>query len=633
MSDKINVLLIEDTKSHANFISSCLQNEKYYIETVDTGKHALEKLLSNPPFFQVVLVDYQLPDYTGVEIIENVLKANQHYAFIFITVDNSLETVLKAMRAGARDFIVKNADLKKYLAPTVDKIYAELAIKLKHHQLQQHLQILSSGVEQSGSIIYITDVKGRIEYVNNRFTEITGYTTDDVIGKNVNILKSGNTPKSFYAELWQTILSGNNWKGELSNQKKNGEIYYVESNISLIKDNAGNILKFMAVQDDITAKRILMNELHRKTEELNFEKLLLEKIIDTIPNPIFVKDAHLKYTLCNTSFAKNIMGSDRAQIIGKTVFEIAPAELADFYFLADAEFQNEKINYQEYESQIRYADGSIHDALFYKASLLDEQNKFGGIVGIILDISERNINTKLIQDNARELKQMNFEKDRFLSIMAHDLKNSFNILIGFSTLLQKNWQKYEQSRIESQLQIINSTASNTYDLLEDLLLWAKALSGNLPFSPQPVAIDSLCKSIIQILIPAAQAKNIAIHCMLTERINAIGDQNMIKTILRNLIQNAIKFTPQNGTVTISAAQVDKNIKISVHDTGIGIADDVKQKLWDIMQPFSTAGTEGEGGTGLGLILCRELVNKHGGRIWVDSEVGSGSEFSFTLPSV
>jgi len=231
----------------------------------------------------------------------------------------------------------------------------------------------------------------------------------------------------------------------------------------------------------------------------------------------------------------------------------------------------------------------------------------------------------------QRLLELNADKDRFITILAHDLRSPFNSILGFLNLLVENIRTYDIDEIEEQINIVNYSAKGTYNLLEELILWIQSQSGKLPFDPQKQSLTDICVDIDRFLKLNATSKNITIHHSATNAIIVFADSNMLKTILRNLVSNAIKFTNPGGQITISAEKMQSNITITVSDNGIGIAPEMVNKLFDITQMHSTSGTAKEKGTGLGLLLCKEFVEKHGGNIWVESELGKGSNFKFTLP--
>ncbi|MCA1755913.1 MAG: HAMP domain-containing histidine kinase, partial [Bacteroidales bacterium] len=227
--------------------------------------------------------------------------------------------------------------------------------------------------------------------------------------------------------------------------------------------------------------------------------------------------------------------------------------------------------------------------------------------------------------------QLNADKDLFLSILAHDLRSPFNVLLGISDLLIENIRTYSIDETEELLNHFRNASVDTFALLEDLLKWTSTQSGKIPFKPQKLRFLDIFKSILGTININADAKNITITNSNIDNIYIFADIDMLKTVLRNLILNAIKFTNKGGKISINAEENSENVTISVSDNGVGITPDRLKKLFDITHQQTTKGTEEESGTGLGLILCKEFVEKHGGKIWVKSIVGKGSDFKFTLP--
>lgn len=230
-----------------------------------------------------------------------------------------------------------------------------------------------------------------------------------------------------------------------------------------------------------------------------------------------------------------------------------------------------------------------------------------------------------------DLQKANQDKDKFLKILAHDLKNPMFAISGFSDLLIKNFRKYDASTLEKQLGIINTTTKKTYDLLEELLLWTRSQSGKIPFEPRTVQLKKVCDDVLSLLNESAATKQIEIIPEIDAGLELHADVDMLRTILRNLISNAIKFTHENGQIILRAEQQDTDMIITVSDNGIGMSQEVVSRLWQIAELYTSPGTKGEKGTGLGLMLCKEFVEKHHGRIWVESEVGKGSDFKIALP--
>ena len=247
------------------------------------------------------------------------------------------------------------------------------------------------------------------------------------------------------------------------------------------------------------------------------------------------------------------------------------------------------------------------------------------------NITDRKYADKALKENGEKLLQLNADKDRFISILGHDLKNPFNNILGFSEILNDEINSLNKDEIKDIAKNINKSVKITNSLLEDILMWARTQQGSISFNPQNLSFSATYENIIEIMNPSADEKNITINYSSADHINVFADADMLKTVLRNLVSNAIKFTNNGGVINISAIQTVSDIIISVSDNGIGIPPENLAKLFDISEVLSTKGTAGETGTGLGLLLCKEFVEKHGGKIWVESEDGKGSDFKFTLP--
>ncbi len=239
-----------------------------------------------------------------------------------------------------------------------------------------------------------------------------------------------------------------------------------------------------------------------------------------------------------------------------------------------------------------------------------------------------------IEEKNTILEDNNATKDKFMAIISHDLLSPFNILIGFSDLLVDSFQ--DDTNIKEQqkyAEYIDQNINKTYKLLENLLLWARSQKDALGFGPEDENLYLLSEEVLDVLKPSAEKKSISIINKVNKKTTVRADRNMLSTILRNLISNAIKFTPRDGKVTINAQSTpDNTIKISVKDTGRGMSAEMKDKLFDISKSISTKGTENEEGSGFGLILCKDFIDKHNGTITIESEPGKGSTFVVTLPA-
>lgn len=260
----------------------------------------------------------------------------------------------------------------------------------------------------------------------------------------------------------------------------------------------------------------------------------------------------------------------------------------------------------------------------YGRPFYDIDNTFLGYIGSCYDITES-------KNNELKLIELNATKDKFFSIITHDLKNPFNSIIGFSECLvnEVNAENYE--KIGDFARIILHSSNQAMDLLSNLLTWSNSQSGRMTFHPETFKLSDLLSEVLDVLNGMARQKEISIENRVGEGELIYADKEMIGTVLRNIISNAIKFTADNGHIFIEATENQKEVIVSVTDTGVGISADTIGKLFRIHENCSTQGTRNESGTGLGLILCKEFIEKNKGRIWVKSKPEVGSTFYFSVP--
>jgi signal transduction histidine kinase len=247
------------------------------------------------------------------------------------------------------------------------------------------------------------------------------------------------------------------------------------------------------------------------------------------------------------------------------------------------------------------------------------------------ELTDRILAEEALKKSESQLKELNATKDKFFNIVAHDLKNPFTSLIGSSELLFRNIDQMDNEKIKTLALILNDASKSGYAILQNLLDWSRSQTGLLKFNPENINLRNLIDEHILNLEQISYNKEIKIHSEVKDDLFIYSDKNMIKTIMRNLLSNAIKYSYRSGKVIVSAAVNDREVIISVKDNGIGIPEENIKKIFRIDAKYSVPGTENEQGTGLGLKLCKEFVEKLGGKIWVESIEHKGSEFKFSIP--
>lgn len=258
----------------------------------------------------------------------------------------------------------------------------------------------------------------------------------------------------------------------------------------------------------------------------------------------------------------------------------------------------------------------------------DKKNLEQKVLERTLQIEKQN---QLIVSKNQELEELNHTKDKLFSIIGHDLGNQFNIILGFLDVLVSDFKRLNQEKVEVHLNNINNSSKQAYNLLENLLTWARMQTNLIQYLPKDFDVLSKIQDSIVFFEGACAKKNITIGVAESEGIIVSADLNMFSTVFRNLVSNAIKFTNENGTISISLEKLKDFCKIVIEDDGIGISKEEMARIFKIGSKHKTLGTQGEKGTGLGLVLCKEFVEKQGGTLNVESQPGKGSKFSFTLP--
>ncbi|MEN8249195.1 MAG: PAS domain-containing sensor histidine kinase [Bacteroidota bacterium] len=478
----------------------------------------------------------------------------------------------------------------------------------KQVERENEINKLLTIVEQSANTIVITDTDGNIEFANPKFTEITGYTLQEVKGKHTRLLGARTKPKRIYDDLWDAITNKKIWQGEFHNIRKNGELYWEYATITPILDMTGEITNYLAIKEDITAKKAA-------EENARMEQERFRKIMDISPSGIYIINKEYDIDYINPVIEKEF-----GKVNGQKCYQYFNDFNEECEWCKNKEvFEGKSVRW-EWESK---KNNKFYDV--FDTPLMNLDGSMSKFV-ITYDITKR-------KEYESSLKDINDKKDKLFSIIAHDLRSPFNSLLGLSDLLLVSNKDDDKVKSEEYIKLINDISHRTLELLGNLLAWASSQSGLGKFSQQEVDIISLVNEVFNTTHPSAINKEIEIVNNIKTITTVYADRNMIKTVVRNIINNAIKFTKKGGSVKISAKKLieKKKLEISITDTGIGIPKEKQKDLFRIDKNISTRGTDNEVGTGLGLILCKEFVEKNNGEIKLESKAGKGTKISFTLP--
>jgi PAS domain S-box-containing protein len=376
----------------------------------------------------------------------------------------------------------------------------------------------------------------------------------------------------------------------------------------------------------ITLTDITQHELVEK--KLQNSETRYRRLFETAKDGILILDAYNGQIVDVNPYLIEILGYSYEEFLGKELWEIGIFKNIEDSKAAFIELQN--IGFIRFEDMpLETKNGKQINVEYVSNVYLVDNAKV--IQCNIRDITERKHAEENLIESETRLRELNATKDKFFSIIAHDLKSPFTSIIGLSELLAEQVGKKDYDGIDEYANMIQSSSWRAMDLLTNLMEWSRSQTGRMEFNPVSINMVKLIDEVTELLKDTALLKSITISRQLPANLVLLVDKPMINTILRNLISNAIKYTNIGGKIEISAISGEKELKITISDNGVGIKQETLEKLFLIAESKSTPGTQDEEGTGLGLILCKDFVSKHGGKIWAESEPGNGSRFVFTIP--
>lgn len=498
MKKNIDILILEDNPYDAELIEKHLQKSEYNFSITHISKKRdfIEYIDHSIP--DVILSDYNLVEFTGIDALNIAKDKHPLIPWIIVTGTLNEETAAETIKSGAWDYVVKERLVR--LVPAITN-----ALKLKEERnkiaaAENKLKILSKAIDNASSSIIITDLDGFIEYVNPKFSEYTGYSYKEVAGKNTRILKSGKHTIEFYKELWDTILQGKEWRGEILNKRKNGEEYWEYSSIACVKNSKGVIIRFIAIKEDVTEKKKAELELIKAKEKAE--------------------------------------ESDRL-------------------------------------------------------------------------------------------------KSSFLANISHEIRTPMNGILGFTNLLINDTTN-NSGKKKLFADVIKSSTERLLRLLNNIIDFSKIEAGQINLNYEDFDIIQLLNDLINDAQVSGGPKmdKLKIRFINFEDEDnklVVSDKNRVQQVILNLLNNAIKYT-REGYIDISFKILHNNkIRIGIKDTGIGIAKEKQESIFEkFRQEDETVARDFEG-AGLGLSISKAIVEALGGNIFVQSEKGKGSEFYFYIP--
>jgi len=516
--------------------------------------------------------------------------------------------------------------------------------KKSEHELRK----LSCAVKQSPASIVITDLRGDIEYVNPKFCAVTGYSLEEVLKENPRVLKSGEMTEDGYRELWATITSGKEWHGEFHNRKKNGELYWESASISPIFDDKGNVSHFIAVKEDITARKLAEQSLRESEEKFR-------QLADNITDVFWITSPDRKTIHYASPGYERIWGHSTASLSAnpRQWSEAIPPEERAAVLAVFAQLMGDQ-SQVSVEYRIVRPDGAvrwIHDRGF---QVRDAAGKLVRLTGIASDITERKrVAEELAEHKEKEERaqrallherELNRMKGHFVSMVSHEFRTPLCIINSAASLLENfSAQMTEQERAE-QAQEIEHAVERMTQMMEDFLMHEKLQSGKMECKAARVNLEAFCREVI-----AEVSRPVGNACLIEFAFDPAAseawlDERILRHILCNLLSNAVKYSDKKQPVLLEVKQVGgprqsnghpkvppgEHIQLLVRDTGIGIPAADLGKLYQTFHRAANVGNRP--GTGMGLAIVKKFVDLHQGMIHLQSIEGKGTSVWVLLPA-
>lgn len=507
-------------------------------------------------------------------------------------------------------------ELQKELEKTNRDCY-----KLKQ-ELKESIEKYENIYEFSPTGYFTFNENGSILSLNSTGADQLGSDKEHLLEKSFNHFIVLEHRSHFNMHLQNVFTYRKRHTCEVKIERKDRSLFYALLESVPTYENDSSTITCRTAVNDITMLKVAEEAI--KESEARFQNMA-----NTAPVLIWITDTDALFTFVN-NFWLQFTGRMLGQELGMSWLEgIHPDDLNPFIEVYKKSFDTRTPF--EIEFRLKNLRGEYRWLVSKGVPRFQSDGRFAGYIGSCTDINDQKIIEETVKKFNEELKSLNASKDKFFSIIAHDLKSPLSGLLGFTEILVEEYEDLQDEEIVEFIGHSHQAAKNLNALLENLLDWSRIQIGSIPFDPALVAVELLVDDVFNLFYQNAKNKLIKLEKHLPTEVKVFADKNMFKTILRNLISNGIKFTPEGGLVTVSAEIIDKYVKITVKDSGVGISEQNIQKLFRIDMNFSTQGTQKERGTGLGLILCKELIVKNGGHIWVESEVTKGTKFIFTLP--
>ncbi len=623
MPTPLKILIVEDSQDDEELLLAELRLAGFdpTWDRVETESSYLRQLDQGP---DLILSDHTMPQLSGLRAVDLLRERGLDIPFILISGTIGEEVAVDAMKRGATDYLLK--DRVARLGSAIARALEQRRMRDEHRRMQQQMALQATALETTANAILVTDMAGRILWVNRAFTTLTGYTAAEVAGKTPRLLKSGKHDQTFYRNFWNTILSGQAWRGEFINRRKDGSLYFDEHTVTPVRSENGDITHFIGVMHDITARKNAEEAL-RQSEE-NFRQ-----IAESIHEVFWITDPR-KNKMEYVSPAYETIWEQTC----KSLYE-SPASWLDAIHPSDRErvlkAAMAKQSQGDYDETYRIVrlDGAVRWIRDRAFPIRNAAGEVYRLVGTAEDVTEQ----RSLEQQIRQAQKMECI-GQLAAGVAHDFNNLLTVIGGHSQLLEMALPPGDpksESLVEIQT-AVDRAASLTRQLL--------AFSRQQVLEPRLLNLNTVVTEM-QKMLHRLIGEDVSLATVLKPNLHPVkADHSQLDQILLNLAVNARDAMPTGGKLTIETSNVelDENyvatrpevkpgpyVMLAVTDTGTGMTPETQARVFE---PFFTTKSVGKG-TGLGLAVVHGIVKQSGGHIAVYSEVNIGTTFKIYLPAM
>jgi PAS domain S-box-containing protein len=614
MNGEIRVLQIDDDEIDVLLVKRILakntKSAKFAAESASCLADGLNLLKTRQ--YDVLLLDLGLPDSNGIETVKSVSKVNANIPIVVLTGLESEETGLEAIKNGASDYLVKGPAMETSLVRTALYAIERKKVAEKLYESQQMLQLVTNSIPQA---IFWKDRNLAYLGCNAVFAKHAGLASpQDVLGKTNADMPWRKEDTEFYNKCDREVIENNTGKYHISEPQlqADGKQAWLDANKVPLHDSEGNVVGVLGIYEDVTERR-------QAERALQIAEERYRTIFENSAVAIMMADDQERLISWN-KFTEQLLGMTKDDLYLKPVRSLYPEDAWDK--IRTHEIRQKGIQHH-LETQMLKKNGEVIEVDVSLSVLKDPDGHITGSIGVIRDITER-------KEADRKIKEAMDLKSQFISTVSHELRTPLTIIKEDIALIMDGAAGRIKSKQREILEIAQRNIDRLARLINDVLDFQKLQSGRVKFNMQNNHINNIIENVYNTMAGTVKKKGIELRLAVDNNLpKVIFDSDKMIQVLTNLVSNAMKFTDK-GSITIATHRIENSIRVSVIDTGCGMKQEDLPKLFQQFQQLGS-GNRKTGGTGLGLAISKDIVEKHGGRIWVESEFGKGTTMHFLLP--